>query len=246
MKIRCIAVDDEPQSLKKLCNYIDRIPYLELVKGCEDAFEARAALEEHSVDAIFIDINMPDFNGLEFISSLDSPPLTVFITAYSEYAVDSYAVEAVDYVLKPYGFADLQRAAERLLKRCRLLSQEAYNNRKNGDSIFVKVDYRWVRINTDDLMYIRGYSDYLQLYLSSSRTPLVTKANFSSIMKSLPQHFIQAHRSFVVNTGKIKEIDRSGIILCDTTSIPLGNTYKQAFMDYIERHGIRKTERSNQ
>lgn len=236
MNIRCIAVDDEPVALEKLRNYIDRIPYLELVAACEGPFDAMQVLADTAVDAVFVDINMPDLNGLDFISSLEHPPLVVFTTAYSEYAVESYRVQAVDYLLKPYGFDAFRRAADRVLKRfeCR--------PRKVGDddSLFVKVDYRWVRVASDDIRYIRGCDDYLQIHLRDKATSLLTYSTFAAIRDALPSRFLRVHRSYMVNMEHVIEVERGGIVLDKDTRIPVGDSYRETLTEYLKRHSIGK------
>ena len=239
MNIRCIAVDDEPVALEKLRNYIDRIPYLELVAVCEGPFEAMQVLAEKSVDAVFIDINMPDLNGLEFIASLKNPPLAVFTTAYSEYAVDSYKVAAVDYLLKPYGFADFRRAADRVLSQYGSQLRDKVSP-DTGDSLFVKVDYRWVRIASGDIRYIRGYDDYLRIYMCDRDKPLVTYSTFAAIKDTLPAGFLQVHRSYIVNMDKIREVERARIVMDEDVRIPIGDSYKDDFVEYLKRHSVGK------
>lgn len=239
MNIRCLAVDDEPVALEKLRTYIGRIPYLELAAACEGAFEAMQVLAEQSVDAVFVDINMPDLNGLDFIASLTHPPLVVFTTAYSEYAVDSYRVSAVDYLLKPYGFADFQRAADRLLSRFELLSRNG-NPPERGNSLFVKVDYRWIRIAADDIRYIQGYDDYLRIYLCDRPAPLLTYSTFAAILDALPANFLQVHRSYIVNMDRIREVERARIVMDKDTRIPVGASFKERFGDYLKRYSVGK------
>lgn len=238
MNIRCIAVDDEPVALEKLRNYIARIPYLELVAACEGPFEAMQVLAEQSVDAVFIDINMPDLNGMEFIASLTRPPLVVFTTAYSEFAVESYKVDAVDYLLKPYGFADFRRAVDRLLVRFESLSSDKPAAR--GDSLFVKVDYRWVRIDAGNIRYIQGYDDYLRIYLCDRPGPLLASSTFAAIRTTLPANFLQVHRSYIVNMDRIQEVERARIVMDRETRIPVGDSYKEEFLDYLKRHSVGK------
>jgi two-component system LytT family response regulator len=153
MSIKCIAIDDEPMALEKLENYISKVPYLELVAACSNPCDAMQVMAENRIDALFIDINMPDINGMDFIKALPDPPMVVFITAYSEFAAESYKVRAVDYLLKPYSFVDFQRAAEYVRMRYEDMQQE---NRVADDLIFLKVDYRFVRVSLRDIVYIEG------------------------------------------------------------------------------------------
>ena len=156
-QIRCIAIDDEPMALEKLDAYIGKVPFLQLVALCESPFEAMPFLTEQQVDAMFIDINMPDLNGMDFIASLPVRPLIVFTTAYAEYAVTSYQFAAVDYLLKPFDFATFQRAANKLYKQLAIAGNVEAND---DDTIYVKVDYRYVNVRIADIIYVKGMSEY--------------------------------------------------------------------------------------
>ena len=164
--MKCIAIDDEPLALTQLSDYISQVPFLSLVKSCQDAFEAMKILSEEEVDLIFVDINMPDLNGLDFIRSLVNRPLVIFTTAYSEYAVEGFKLDAVDYLLKPFEFQDLLKAADKARRQFeyRLLEQQGEIGNASqikGDSLFVKSDYRVVRIDVKNIRYIEGMSEYV-------------------------------------------------------------------------------------
>lgn len=155
MNIRCLAIDDEPMALEKLKSYIDKVPYLELVAACECPSDAMEYMKDNEVDALFVDINMPDINGMEFVKGLSGSQMVVFTTAYSDYAVESYKVRAVDYILKPYTFVDFQKAAQSLLQ-CWKARQQDEKAAGMDDNIFLKVDYRYVRVSLRDIVYIEG------------------------------------------------------------------------------------------
>ena len=140
--IRCLAIDDEPLALQQIASYINKVPYLELAAQCQSALEAKQFLEQDTVDAIFCDINMPDLNGMDFVKSLTVPPLIVFTTAYAEYAVEGFKVNAVDYLLKPFGLQDFLRAAERLKDRCLPPTPSKEEGNSTDDTIFLKTEYR--------------------------------------------------------------------------------------------------------
>ena len=168
--MKCLAIDDEPLALAQLSDYISRVPFLSLVKPCQDAFEAMKVLSDKDVDLIFVDINMPDLNGLDFIRSLISPPLVIFTTAYSEYAVDGFKLDAVDYLLKPFEFQDLLKAADKARKQFeyKLLEQQSElgnASQVKGDSLFVKSDCRVVRIDINNIRYIEGMSEYVRIFV---------------------------------------------------------------------------------
>lgn len=187
-----MAVDDEPIALGKLENYIHRIPFLELVALCESPVEAVQIMMEQRVDALFVDINMPDLNGMEMVSSLPNPPMVVFTTAYAEYAAESYRIPAVDYLLKPFDFADFQRAASRLLKQAKLSNGTTATS--DEDYLLVKDGYKYVNVPVADILYIQGMRDYVKIY-AEGRKPVVVNTSMTQMKEKLPASFLQVHRS---------------------------------------------------
>lgn len=185
--MKCIAIDDEPLALTQLSDYISQVPFLSLVKSCQDAFEAMKILSEEEVDLIFVDINMPDLNGLDFIRSLVNRPLVIFTTAYSEYAVEGFKLDAVDYLLKPFEFQDLLKAADKARRQFeyRLLEQQGEIGNASqikGDSLFVKSDYRVVRIDVKNIRYIEGMSEYVRIFVEGEDKPVITLASVGKHM----------------------------------------------------------------
>jgi len=200
-QIRCIAVDDEPMALEKLESYIRRLPFLELVALCESPLEAVQVMTGQRVDALFVDINMPDLNGMELVSSLPDPPMVVFTTAYAEYAAESYRFPAVDYLLKPF-------------------------------------DFKYVSIRTTDILYIQGMRDYAQIHVEG-RKPVMAGTSMAQIREKLPPCFMQVHRSWIVNVRKVREIERMRIVI-GGERIPVGDNYKQQFLDFLRLHTLDK------
>ncbi|MCI5579805.1 MAG: LytTR family DNA-binding domain-containing protein [Phocaeicola plebeius] len=236
IRIRCIAVDDEPMALEKLESYIRRVPFLELVALCESPLEAVQMIMEQPVDALFVDINMPDLNGMEMVSSLSDPPMVVFTTAYAEYAAESYRFPAVDYLLKPFDFNSFQRAAGRLLKQASLASVRQAVPRE--DYLLVKDGYKYVNIPIADILYIQGMRDYAQIY-TEGRKPVIAGTSMAQIKEKLPPCFLQVHRSWIVNIRKVKEIERMRIVI-GGERIPVGDSYKQQFMEFLRLHTLDK------
>lgn len=234
--IRCIAIDDEPLSLAQISTYISKIPYLELVGKCRDALEAMKIISETQVDLMFVDINMPDLNGLDFVRSLTQKPKVIFTTAYSEYAIEGYKVEAVDYLLKPFSFQDLLGAADRAR---RLIEDKPADELKVQDnSIFVKSEYRITRIDVSDIKYVESMGEYLRIFLEGQPKPLMPLMSMKRMEEILPaKNFMRVHRSYIVNLDKIQEISRMRIIF-DDVYIPVGDNYKQKFMEYINERSI--------
>ncbi len=235
--IRCIAIDDEPLSLAQISTYISKIPYLELVGKCRDALEAMKIISETQVDLMFVDINMPDLNGLDFVRSLNQKPKVIFTTAYSEYAIEGYKVEAVDYLLKPFSFQDLLGAADRAR---RLIEDKPTTEelKVQDNSIFVKSEYRITRIDVSDIKYVESMGEYLRIFLEGQPKPLMPLMSMKRMEEILPaKNFMRVHRSYIVNLDKIQEISRMRIIF-DDVYIPVGDNYKQKFMDYINERSI--------
>ena len=240
--IRVLAIDDEPLALQQLAAYIKKITFLELVAECQSAIEAKEILNNENIDAIFCDINMPDLNGMDFVKSLSTPPLIVFTTAYSEYAVEGFKVDAVDYLLKPFGLDDFKRAANRLQERLEVRKQEPATTivSSEDDSIFVKTDYRVVKIVISDIRYIEGMSEYLKIHLESLPKPIVTLLSMKKMEEFLPSHFMRIHRSYIINLKKIQEVNKNRVIMDSETFLPIGDNYKDAFNDYLNKKFLGK------
>lgn len=241
--ISCIAIDDEPLALAQISAYIKKIPYLELVAKCRDAIDAMKVLNETHVDLMFVDINMPDLNGLDFVRSLSQHPKVVFTTAYSEYAIEGYKVEAIDYLLKPFSFQDLLGAADRArrmiesetLNSCQLVEDEG---KIQGNSLFIKNDYRINRVELSDIIYVESMGEYLRIFLEGQAKPLMPLLSMKRMEEMLPEKtFMRVHRSYIVNMEKIQEISRMRIIFGDVY-IPVGDLYKQKFLEYINERSI--------
>ncbi|MCR5679824.1 MAG: LytTR family DNA-binding domain-containing protein [Prevotella sp.] len=233
--IRCMAIDDEPLALQQLVAYINKVPFLELAAQCQSALEARAFLEHDTADAIFCDINMPDLNGMDFVKSLAAPPLIVFTTAYSEYAVEGFRVNAVDYLLKPFGLQDFQRAANRLRERIEsnVPSVGGSSTDIQDDVLFLKTDYRIVKVSIPDIRYIEAMSEYLKVWIEGELKPIITLLSMKKIEERLPDYFMRIHRSYIVNLTKIQEVNKNRIIMDAQTYLPIGDMYKEAFQAYL-------------
>ncbi|MBR6031098.1 MAG: response regulator transcription factor [Bacteroidaceae bacterium] len=243
--IRCLAIDDEPLALRQLASYINKVPFLELAAQCQSALKARSFLEHDSVDAIFCDINMPDLDGMEFVKSLAAPPLVVFTTAYSEYAVEGFRVNAVDYLLKPFGFQEFLRAANRLKIRLdndnsELSSPLAFGKDAWGDAIFLKTGQRIVKVSMPDIRYIEGMSEYLKVWVDDNPKPIITLMSMAKMAENLPRYFMRIHRSYIINLTKIQEVNKNLVIMDAHTQLPIGDNYKEAFQKFLERKFLGK------
>ena len=233
MNIRCLAIDDEPLALKQLVAYIKKVPFLELAAQCQSALEARTYLKNDTVDAIFCDINMPDLNGMDFVKSLVAPPLVVFTTAYSEYAVDGFRVNAVDYLLKPFGLQEFQRAAQRLKDRLEGSHATEESAAAQTETLFLKTDYRIVNVNIRDIRYVEAMSEYLKVWVDGQSKPIVTLLSMKKMEENLPGYFMRIHRSYIINLTKIQEVNKNRVIMDADTYLPIGDLYKDAFQRYL-------------
>lgn len=245
MKMKTLIIDDEPIALEKLKAYVAKTPFLELAAECQSAFEAIDFIAQSEVDLVISDINMPDLNGLDFVRSLPKSPMVIFTTAHPQYAVDSYRVSAVDYLLKPYGFAEFHRAASKALelhtaRTTHSVQVEPQAAPAVGGSLFVKVDYRYIRVSLADIRYIKGYGEYLQIHVSGNSNPLLTLSSFASIKERLTENFLQVHRSYIVNMDHVEQIERNRVIMSPDLYIPVGDSFKNQFQNYLASHAVGK------
>ena len=234
--IRCIAIDDEPLALRQISDYIKKTPFLELGGQCESALQAIEILENNPVDLMFVDINMPDLNGMDFVKTLENPPKVVFVTAYSEYALEGFRVDALDYLLKPISFVDFLKSANKVKSWFDTHQRKADEVKSNKEFLFIKSDYKILRINFDDIKYIEGMSEYIKIHLINSK-PVMTLLSMKSIEEQLPpDRFMRVHRSYIVSLEKISVIERSRIIFDGTVYIPVSDQYKSKFQSYIDKN----------
>ena len=239
--IRCVAIDDEPLALKQLAAYLKKVPFFELVDSCQSAIEAMAVLDKEEVDAIFIDINMPDLNGLDFVRSLHHPPMVVFTTAYQEYALEGYKVDAIDYLLKPFGMGDVMRAADKVKRQYDLLHAASLSPMDEDDALFLKTEYKVLRVLTSHIIYIEGMSEYLRIHLSDPSKPVVVLLSMKKMEERLGEvDFMRIHKSFIINLHHIVEINRSRVVLDDGAEIPIGDSYRDKLNDYVSKKFLGK------
>ena len=227
--INCIAIDDEPLALALLKDNIGKVPFLNLVASCNNAFEAMEKMEKESIDLVFIDIQMPGLTGLQFIASLEKKPLVIFITAYKQYAVESYDLDVVDYLVKPVPL-------ERFVKACNR-AKELYELKfvkgsplkdKVLDHFFVNVDYSLLKVKFDDIIWMKGYGDYIKFHLKSADHPLVVRTSFKELEPELPQNkFLRIHKSYAVAIDEITAIRKNSIFLGEK-ELSVGETFRES------------------
>ena len=180
---------------------------------------------------------MPDLNGMDFVKSLTAPPLVVFTTAYSEYAIEGFKVNAVDYLLKPFGMQEFMRAANRLQER---LSIPASAPAETDDTLFLKTDYRIVKVNIPDIRYVEAMSEYLKVWIEGEAKPIITLLSMKKMEERLPDNFMRIHRSYIINLDKIQEVNKNRVIMDADTYLPIGDLYKEAFQAYLHKKFLGK------
>ncbi len=232
MKINCIIVDDEPASCDILEKYIADTPNLNLVRTCKNAFEANDIINNENIQLIFLDINMPKLSGMNFYKSLINPPYVIFTTAYPEYAVEGFEVNALDYLLKPFPF-------ERFLKAVNK-ANETINNKKvevnNSNFILLKADKKLHRVNVDEISYLESIGDYVKVY--HGKNCIIVHETFQNLLNQLPKdQFIRVHKSFAVSLKKVDIIEGNMIKICEKC-IPIGQTYRNDFFNYIFKNKL--------
>jgi DNA-binding LytR/AlgR family response regulator len=234
MEIKALIIDDEPLARNVISEYAKKIPSSMIVGECEDAICAHEFLQRKTTDLIFLDINMPKLSGIEFLKTIKNPPLVIFTTAYSEYALDSYELNAIDYLKKPFSFERFCKAyfkAEELL----MLKQNANKpetSHNKEEFIFIKSDKKSFKVNISDISYIEGLGDYIKLYVGDKK--LVTNLSMKKIEALLPSHlFYRIHKSYIISLQKIESIE-GNMVKINNTKLPVGNSYRQEFMLLIK------------
>ena len=231
MNLNCAIVDDEPLALGLLESYVNKAPFLQLVGKYSSAVQAMNELPEKHIDLLFLDIQMPELNGLEFSKMVDFKTRIVFTTAFGQYAIDGYKVNALDYLLKPISYVDFLQAANKAVQWFELLQQP----KEEIQSIFVKSEYKLVQIELNKILYIEGLKDYLKIYEEDSPKPVLSLMSMKAMEELLPtSRFMRVHRSYIVQKDKIRIIDR-GRIVFGKNYIPISDSYKQAFQEFLDQ-----------
>lgn len=237
--INCIAIDDEPLALRQLTGYINKIAYLNFLKGFNSAVKALEFIQENHIDLMFVDINMPDLTGMEFVKSLANPPKIIFTTAYREYAVEGFQVDAADYLVKPISFPQFLKAVEKTNKRYFSKPEEVNTAKHDEQFLFIKSEYKILRINLNDILYIEGMRDYVRIHLQNEK-PVMALLSMSKIMENLPQkQFMRVHRSFIVNLHKIHTVERKRIVFNGNVYIPISDQYKDDFQHFLDNNFLK-------
>lgn len=234
--IRCLAIDDESLALDLLEDNISKVPFLELAGKCKSASEAIDILHNEKIDLVFLDIQMPDISGIQLLKGLSQKPLVIFTTAYEKYAFQGYELDVLDYLLKPFPFERFLKAVNKAQDYLVFREKENLSGEStSGDNfIFVRADYKLVRIDLRDIIYIEGLKDYIKIYLGVK--PVITHMGMNEILEKLPsRNFIRVHRSFIVNLLKVEFIQRNMIII-GNKEIPVSDHYKENFYKIIKQN----------
>lgn len=242
--MRCIAIDDEPLALRQISAYISKIPFLELTATFRSAVSAKEWLRENSTDLIFVDINMPDMTGVEFVQSLDTPAMVIFTTAYAEYAIEGFKLSAIDYLLKPFGLKDIERASEKALSLYELLqlqksaqleqeADEPISDEEDNSVISVHADRKTHIVKLANIVYLESAGEYIRLHLADG-TKLVTLFRLKNMESSLHSSmFMRVHRSYIVNLSYVSGYTKGRVYLSNDDYVPIGESYKEQFLNYI-------------
>ena len=250
MTLKCIAVDDEPLALDIIEDYISKVPFLELVKRTENAIEALQLVQAGGIDLVFLDIQMPDLTGIQFLKIANNKASYILTTAYSQYALESYDLNVSDYLLKPIAFDRFYKAVEKVFNQHKKNEEpvaavpvaivaptpSVVTQQTVQDFIFVKTEHKIQKIELDDILYIEGLKDYISIYTKAER--IITLQNMKKMEETLPHsQFIRVHKSYIIALDKIESIERSRITICGKI-IPIGDTYRDEFFKHIENKNI--------
>lgn len=229
--IRCCVIDDEPLAIRLIASYVQRTPMLELHGTFNSASEAVRPIIDGDIDIVYLDIEMPQINGIEFAKIIPPTCRIIFTTAYDRYAVQGFRVNAVDYLLKPVSYEEFLEATNRAVKSIQDSAKPQAAPRR--EFLLVKSEYRLIQVRITDILYIEGLKDYIKIYVNGQSKPILTLMSMKAIEQALPSgEFMRVHRSYIVNTARISIIERNHIIIGDHP-IPVSESYRQTFNDYI-------------
>ena len=235
MTLNCIIIDDEPLAAQLLASYAQKTTFLNLIGTFNSAVAAIKHVKEKRIDLIFLDIQMPELSGLEFATLLPPTSKIVFTTAFSQYAIDGYKVNAIDYLLKPISYDDFLKAANKALDSFTVVEKK---DEQEDRFIYVKSEYKLVRVLYDDILYIEGLKDYVKIYLDNNQRPIHSLMNMKTMEDYLPSpEFLRIHRSYIVHMPKVKAIDHSRLVIGENY-LPVSDSYKEELQQYLDSHTL--------
>ncbi len=239
MTLNCIVVDDEPLALGLIVSYVKKTPFLNLIGSYSNAMDAAKSFDNQKPDLIFLDIQMPEMNGLEFSKLIGDKTKVIFTTAFQQYAIEGFKVNALDYLLKPISYTDFLQAAQKALNWFEMTSNagrpETTSEKEEKKTIFVKTEYKLIQVELDKILYIEGMKDYVKIFIEGEQFPILSLMSMKSLENTLPaSQFMRVHRSYIVQANKIKEVERNRIIF-GKTYIPVSDSYKDIFQEFIDK-----------
>lgn len=234
--IRTIAIDDEPLALTLVAGYITRTPFLQLAGTFDNALSAIEFLEKQEVDLMFVDVQMPDLSGTEFVRSLMPKSKVIFTTAFEKYALEGFRLQAIDYLLKPFGYEEFLASAQKVQHLVELEQKQSPSVETNDTFLFLKSEYKIRRINFDEILYIEGMKDYVKVFLRNDPKPILSINSLKTLELKLPSsRFMRVHRSFIVNLERVEMIERFRIVF-GSVYIPVSDQYKEKFQHYLDEN----------
>lgn len=239
-KISCLIVDDEPLALDLLERYVQKTPFLDFHGKCASAIEALEVVNSRSIDLIFLDIQMPELTGMEFSRVIKKDTRIIFTTAFNEYAIDGFKVNALDYLLKPFNYEEFLRAANKAKEWFELINaQKTSIPSISNNFIFVKSEYKQIKVDLNEVLYFEGLKDYVKIWLKDQTKPILTIMSLKSLSEELPgTKFMRIHRSFIVALDKIQSVERRQVIMMNKIRVTIAEQYKKAFQDFISGNSI--------
>jgi len=239
IKITCVIVDDEPMALNLVESYVEKTPFLVLKKKCSSAIEAMEFIKNEAIDLLFLDIQMPDLTGLEFSKMLPKDTRVIFTTAFDQYALEGFKVEALDYLLKPFDYAEFLAAANKANTWFKLVKgQNKSVLSEEKEFLFVKSEYKQLRIKLSDVLYFEGLKDYIKIWLKGNPKPILTLMSLKTLEEELPEtQFMRVHRSFIVSLNNVDVVERSQIII-NEQRITVSEQYKSRFLEFINNNSL--------
>jgi DNA-binding LytR/AlgR family response regulator len=234
-KIKCLIVDDEPLALDLIERYVNQTPFLELRGRCHSPLEAMVLMEKESVDLLFLDIQMLDMTGIEFSRTLKNGPKIIFTTAFEKYALEGFRVDALDYLLKPFSYEEFLKSANKAREWFDRGETSKETKEEKASYIFVKSEYKLIRIDLSNILYVEGLKDYVKIYLQDKPAPILSLMSMKAIEEQLPhQDFMRIHRSYIVNLSRIEIVERGKIKIKDIY-MPVADNYKERFQEFINK-----------
>ncbi|MEO6668142.1 MAG: LytTR family DNA-binding domain-containing protein [Ferruginibacter sp.] len=230
--LKCVAIDDEPLALSLVKQYISRIPAIELVKTFDDAVSAAEFLRNNQVDILFLDINMPDISGIDLARSLENKPFIIFTTAYKKFAYEGFELDAVDYLLKPIEFSRFAKAVQKAIA---LQQQKNFTKTPEDEFLFVRSEYRMLKIDLNSIEYIEGLEDYIKIHISNSK-PVLTLMTMKAVLEKLPPaKFKRIHRSYIIASAKVVSILNKKVTLASSKELPVSDSYIEFINEWMQR-----------